>query len=205
MSNHRVPAEWGLCFEGNHEAFCIALDMALSTHSDPFRYVEIGLGYGGGLRAVSQYLGQTGALFLLDGVDISTCNEQASNPANYPFPDRTEIHLCGGVPFLKEMEKKKIKADFVFIDGCHGEPCARADFLAAEKVVRSGGVVCFHDTDPGCQDIHMQPHCGTGIAVRAAVSKLGLLDDSRPGWKKLFETSGNKDKGGHGCLFVIRL
>jgi len=195
---HRVPSNWGLCFAGNESAFCSALDEALSTANGIFRYVEIGIGYGDCLRAVDQYLNQCGKTFAIYGVDISECHpsaiaNQSSNVA---------IHLNGSIAFLRQFPEK---ADFIFIDGCHGAPCVTADFLAAEGVVRSGSVICFHDTDPGCQDIHPQPHCRTGIRAREAVEKLGLLNDTRKGWFKIGETSGDKGKGGHGCLFVKRV
>jgi predicted O-methyltransferase YrrM len=205
MAKFKVPHNWGLCFDGNGGAFCDALDAALESHSGVFRYVEIGIGYGGGLRAVDEYLSQTGADYDLQGVDIATCNGEAANSAFYPHPERTRISLIGASQFLATYARCDFKADFVFIDGCHGAKCVEADFLGAEKIIRVGGVVAFHDTDPGCQDLHMQPHCGTGIRAREAVQKLGLLDNSRPGWVKLDETTGDKSRGGHGCLFVKRV
>lgn len=194
----RVPSNWGLCFAGNESAFCSALDEALASANGVFRYVEIGIGYGDCLRAVDEYLSQCGKTYAIYGVDIPECNPTAlQNHSN-----NVAIFLDGSIDFLKQFT---MPADFVFIDGCHGEPCVTADFLAAEHVVRSGSVICFHDTDPGCQDIHLQPHCNTGIRARSAVEKLGLLNDTRKGWFKICETSGNKDKGGHGCLFVKRI
>lgn len=205
MARHRVPHNWGLCFDGNGSAFCEALDTALETTAGTFRYLEVGIGYGGGLRAVQEYLEQTGVDYHLQGVDILTCNPEARNVANYVRPEKVAISLEGAAEFLKHYHKSGRQADFVFIDGCHGAPCVLADFKAAEKIVRVGGVVAFHDTDPGCQDLHFQPHCGTGIRAREAVHKLGLLDDTRPGWVKIGETTGDKNRGGHGCLFVKRI
>lgn len=205
MAKHRVPHNWGLCFDGNGGAFCEAIDAALETQAGLFRYIEVGIGYGGGLRAVQEYLEQTGLEYHMQGVDITTCHPDARNLANYAKPERIAISLEGAGEFLKKYDQAGKQADFVFIDGCHGAPCVMADFKAAEKVVRVGGVVAFHDTDPGCQDLHLQPHCGTGIRAREAVQKLGLLDDTRPGWVKINETTGDKNRGGHGCLFVKRI
>lgn len=204
MAKFRVPNNWGLCFDGNGGAFCEALDVSLETCAGQFRYVEIGIGYGGGLRAVDEYLSQAGVDYMLHGVDIPACNAQAAFADSYPNPERVRISLCGAQNFLTAKADAKEKFDFVFIDGCHGADCVRKDFLGAEKIVRVGGVVAFHDTDQGCQDLHFQPHCGTGIRAREAVSELGLLDDSRTGWVKIGETTGDKNKGGHGCLFVRR-
>lgn len=202
MAKFQVPHNWGLCFAGNGGAFCEALDAALATAGPLFRYVEVGIGYGDGLRAVDEYLAQTGISYHLQGVDIATCNPAASEVQNYRNPGRMHIDLGGAKKFLARYPHR---ADFVFIDGCHGEDCVREDFFGAERIVRMGGVVAFHDTDPGCQDLHFQPHCGTGIRAREAVQKLGLLDDKRPGWQRIGETTGDKGNGGHGCLFVQRL
>lgn len=198
-----VPAKWGLCFAGNESAFCSALDVALATADTTFQYVEIGIGHGDGLRAVSQYLAQQEKPFHLTGVDIASCDRNALNPASYPHKEHISIKLNGAANFFRNCASWQ--ADFIFIDGCHGAPCVESDFLGAEKVMRSGGVVAFHDTDPGCQDIHMQPHCQTGIRAREAVEKLGLLNDTRKGWFKIGETTGDKELGGHGCLFVKKV
>lgn len=213
MAKHQVPSNWGLCFAGNEAAFCEALDVAIANYragilaARPFRYAEIGLGYGGGFNAVSHYLAnEAGIAIHRVGVDIpSFATSSVGTVAAYDRPQGMELRLVGADAFFRAAKAAGELYDFIFIDGCHGAPCVRNDFLGAEAVIVPGGVVAFHDTDPGCQDIHMQPHCGTGIRAREAVQKLGLLDDSRPGWRKIAETSGNKDKGGHGCLFVQRL
>lgn len=203
-----VPKDWGICFAGNESAFCAALDTALeAAGSNPFIYLEIGLGHGATMRAVDAYLTATSRAFTLKGVDLPNCSEQARDEESYPHPDKTEIYLYpeGASQFLRGAEKAHQKANFIFIDGCHGAPCVTADFLGAEKIIEPGGVVAFHDTDQGCQDIHWQDHCQSGIRARSAVQKLGLLDDTRPGWQKIGETTGDKVQGGHGCLFVQRV
>lgn len=202
MAKFKVPHNWGLCFAGNGGAFCEALDTALEYAGPLFRYVEVGIGYGDGLRAVDEYLAQTGVSYHLQGVDIATCNPQAADVASYRNPGRMNISPIGAAKFLKNYPHR---ADFVFIDGCHGANCVREDFFGAERIIKTGGVVAFHDTDQGCQDLHFQPHCGTGIRAREAVEKLGLLEDKRVGWKKIGETTGDKANGGHGCLFVQRI
>ena len=89
--------------------------------------------------------------------------------------------------------------DMVFVDGCHGEKCVRQDFFKVLPLVRSGGIVVFHDASPQCQGQHHQPHCGTGIAVREGLKRLGLLDDEVPGWRKIAETNAQ-----HGIVAVRR-
>lgn len=218
----RIPSNWGFCFAGNEAAFCRALSISAECRMQNaecrrFDYLEIGIGHGACLRAVSEFLEQFPELdWRIVGVDLPNYSGPGLNPESvgqfYCGPASVEeakmrpgrtITLCltGATEFLKRTTQQ---FDFVFIDACHGKACVINDFCGAEALVKPGGVVCFHDTDPACQGEHHQPHCGTGIDARAAVTELGLLDDSRPGWKRLFETSGDKQKGGHGSLFVQR-
>lgn len=222
LSELRIPSNWGFCFAGNEAAFCRALQVAHETHETHkngfFDYLEIGLGHGACLRAVSEFLEQFDGLdWRLVGVDLPLWTGNGNLPESlgryYCGPASVEdaklrpartISLCltGAQEFLRRTTQS---FDFVFIDACHGKACVMADFYGAEPLVKPGGVVCFHDTSPGCQGMHYQPHCGTGIDARAAVEELGLLDDSRKGWEKLFETAGDQQKGGHGSLFVRKV
>jgi hypothetical protein len=78
------------------------------------------------------------------------------------------------------------------IDGCHGKPCAMADFLCLDPFVPPGGVVMFHDVSPEQQGDY-QPHCSGGAHVVEALKELGLWDGTRPGWSEMTiaKASGN--------------
>lgn len=167
--------------------------MASAIQGDFFRYVEIGIGFGGALESVQEFFRQIRVRLEMHAVDLPGYAGEALRLKNIHW------HFVGASEFLRTF---KDPVDFCFIDGCHGKPCVTADFLGIEPLIRPGGIVCFHDTSPECQDRHFQPHCQTGIDARAAVRELGLLDDRRPGWLKFNETSGDQSKGGHGCLFV---
>lgn len=106
--------------------------------------------------------------------------------------------------FLKDDFKPTI--DFAFIDGCHGI-CARHDFEAIESKVRQGGLVMFHDVGVLEQGRDFQPHCNEYINVRKHIGDLGLLDDTRPGWKLVGEIPGSRVWGGDGnsCAVVQKL
>ena len=202
----KIPPRWGFCFQDgrNEGAFCEAIDAALATQptGKPFVYVEIGVGHGGALKAVSEYLSQIPGLeYELHGCDVPNYSGHAIDFSVVP-ENRITLHLCGAENFWQQFGKTP---DFVFIDACHGKACVMRDFMGAEWLTRMGGVVCFHDTDPNCQGAHLQPHCGTGIDARAAVEKLGLLHETRHGWRKLNETPGDIGRGVHGCLFVQRV
>ncbi|HQQ81931.1 MAG TPA: class I SAM-dependent methyltransferase [Cyclobacteriaceae bacterium] len=227
MSQMIIPEKWGFCMAGNEEVFCQALDIAIKAtipgampisfketdpiqepvfYSGPFVYYEIGIGNADTMLAVHSWLSQRMIQHKIVGVDLPNYQGGAINYNFNEQPSATfgeiRLALVGAAEFLASCEEK---ANFAFIDACHGAPCVTNDFLGVEKLIKPGGIVMFHDTDPNCQGIHFQEHCATGIEARAAVEKLGLLDDSRPGWKKLFETHGDKSKSGHGALWVQKL
>jgi hypothetical protein len=79
----------------------------------------------------------------------------------------------------------------LFIDACHCNNCVMLDFLNYGPKVVSGGWVLFHDTNPSPRwvGVHHGKYAGHGpktpafhIAVREALRKLGLLDNSRTDW-----------------------
>lgn len=204
-TNLQIPPRWGFCLGDAEKAmFCEMLDRAATglAQDESLIYYEIGIGNADTMIAVHQWLSQRGVPHKIVGVDLPNYTGSATN---YNFNEQgsasfgeISLALVGSEPFLSNVSQK---AHFIFIDACHGAPCATRDFLLAEKKIRPGGIICFHDTDPNCQGHHHQDHCGTGIDVRRAVEELGLLDDSRKGWKKVGETSG-KFPEYHGCLFV---
>lgn len=87
--------------------------------------------------------------------------------------------------------------DFAFIDGCHGK-CSRDDFEAIESKVRQGGLVMFHDVGVLEQGRDFQPHCNEYINVRKHITDLGLLNETRPGWRLVGEIPGSRVWGGDG-------
>lgn len=196
---NQIPQYWGFCMAGNEEAFCRMLELAKPEKlkatpfmADPFFYYEIGIGHGDTLLAVNEYLADVPRFMV--GVDV---------PAWLPkkeMPGTINLMTIGSEKFLSA--KDTPKADFIFIDGCHGAPCVKRDFLLAEQKIKPGGIIAFHDTDPNCQGRHFQDHCGTGIDVRQALQDLGLMDDTRPGWRKVEETMGDVYRAGHGMVFV---
>lgn len=187
-----IPEHWGFCMAGNEESFCRMLDVA-TTAGDPFIYYEIGIGHGDTLQAVDQYTASWSRVLV--GVDVPVWQPQKDKPLTV-----LNLLTLGSEVFLSAEDTPK--ANFIFIDGCHGSPCVKRDFLLAEKKIRPKGIIAFHDADPNCQGRHFQDHCGMGIDVRNALQDLGLLDDTRPGWKKVEETSGDVYRAGHGIVFV---
>lgn len=183
------------------------LDLAAARlkPSQTFVYYEIGIGHGDTMLAVHSWLTQRQVPHKIVGVDLPGYTGDATKYAFNEQPSASfgtiDLALVGSEAFLANVTTK---AHMVFIDACHGKPCVIRDFLNAESKVHKGGIVCFHDTDPNCQGHHFQDHCQMGIAAREAVQELGLLDNTRKGWIKVAETSGQFPNT-HGCLFVQKV
>jgi hypothetical protein len=202
---------------GNESAFTRHLTESLQCcHPwDAFTYVEIGVAEGKTLAVASQIIyaackaaGRPDAWKAI-GIDIPegwSLNEAAVAANNRFFGGvitRPYTAPFGSASLILEPSQQCLTVHqwppihFAFIDGCHGKPCAIADFLALEKLMAPGGIVAFHDASEKCQGHHMQPHCRTGIDVRAALKELCLLPpDKRGGWTFLEEPVAD-----HACSF----
>jgi hypothetical protein len=142
----------------------------------------------------------------LFGDELVLTGENFTSALAYKLGSVT-LTLQDAKKFLATFESEKLPIHFCFIDGCHGAPCVKADFLAVEPHVPSGGVVVFHDIGEIEQGTDWQGHCGQYINVRQGVKELGLLDGSRPGWKVVKEIQGDRLRGGEGnnCFVVERV
>lgn len=190
-----IPLNWGFCMGGNEETFCKMLDLAREANKDElFVYYEIGIGHGDTLLAINEYISETPRMMV--GVDVPAW----SPPKDKEISKDINLLTMGSQAFLSAEDTPK--ANFIFIDGCHGSPCVKMDFLLAEQKIKPGGIIAFHDADTMCQGRHFQEHCGMGIDVRNALTDLGLLDNTRKGWWKVAETMEDSYRGGHGCVFV---
>lgn len=94
--------------------------------------------------------------------------------------------------------------DLVLIDACHAKDCCALDFFMLSKLVNVGGYVFFHDADPQCQGKDLQPHCQEPIQVRAALTDLGFIDNTRKGWK-LVDDVQPADPNQRGCVAVRKV
>lgn len=189
-----------------------------------FFYVEIGVGGGETFTTAMDILASIEGIKPLGlGIDIpggwSFDTQLAAKLKAGPHQDRAYIALRSDVDIF-ELENADEKgenladvfsdyanthdfgwhADFVFIDGCHGAPCAKKDLLWSIPWLDDGAVVVFHDASPRCQGHHMQPHCGTGIDVRKALVDMGLFKSQYP-FKFLTETDA--DHGIAAFQFIV--
>ncbi len=213
------PLQFGLCMNGNEEAFTGRLRNAVIDCPpwDDFLYVEIGVAEGKTLASACQIIhdacqdfGRDAMSWRAIGIDIPdgwSLNQSAIRENN-PFFSRLirpgQQADLGSASLILEPAQQALafrpwpwKIHFAFIDGCHGKPCAMGDFLALDHLMAPGGTIAFHDASVKCQGHHLQPHCRTGIDVRTALQELLLLPpDKRPGWSFLEEPTAD-----HACAF----
>jgi hypothetical protein len=165
-----------------------------------FNYLEIGIGYGQTLAAVSEILsGIEGLSWRAYGIEKATGwsynpNTVESNVAE--FGERVQIILK---PSEDGLVGWSIPLNFALIDGCHEKDCCTADFLLVEPHITAGGVVAFHDSGAREQGSSIQPHKGEPIRVRASLQELGLLNRTRDGWSILEDCQPPDNSG---CFFV---
>lgn len=212
IEEYNIPKQWGWCMGGNEEPFCKALaDTAKRSGRDRFRYLELGPAKCGTMHAVCTALEDMGVKADVCGVELpndpfgtralapnllwrwwdKAGDERTGIRAWIEYADsRDVLHVCDGE-----------KWDVIFIDACHCDECATRDFLAAEKLVADWGTVIFHDASPACQEWDLQRfHDDRPLRVRRAISRLGLLNGVRDGWRLVADL---KDLP-NGCAIVER-
>ncbi len=98
--------------------------------------------------------------------------------------------------FLGEHARALGDVHLALIDGCHGKPCVSLDFLLIEPLIVPGGYVMFHDfgSDQIGQEQCPPDHCPI-VGVYDACASLGLLDNTRDGWRFVQTIIGDKSAG----------
>lgn len=191
----------------------------------PFVYLEIGILSGDTLLGACQAAGQWAHQWKAYGVDLwhGPWIKEADWDAQVPtleakigkylsvmsrVPEEHHwhksgcgIYLIGNENFLDHTDEL---FDFVFLDACHEYDCCKRDFLGVEPKVTSGGVVAIHDTNPDIQGGDFQQHRGLALEVRKMVQDVGLLNNTRPGWR-LLDDLIHPPHTDRGCVFVQKV
>lgn len=189
----------GICTAGLETEFERALRERAKA-GEPFVYLEIGTAYCDTWLAVCRVLTTTQANWRTVAVDPWTHSLENYMAKIAPEfgPDKALMLVqTREEAFRTEMERIGNRLDFVFIDGCHAEPCVRGDFLAVEPLVVPGGLVVFHDIFP--EPSNFQPHCQQGSGVRYALAGLGLMDGDRRGWRRKPDWIADRALNGADC------
>lgn len=203
----------GICQEGNEEAFArMLLKARTDVKPKQFFYVEIGLAGADTMGGVIKFLDSEHINWhalgfdLADGWSLSMEGVMRNLGGSVQIfkraPHYTDFRFEHAMVVLDNARKTLMVQSiplitFALIDGCHGAPCAKADFIAIARHIAPMGIVAFHDATDSCQGGSPQPHCGTPIEVRKGLRELGLLDNKLPGWTFLEETSAQ-----YGIVFV---
>jgi hypothetical protein len=185
----------------------------VASRFDDLTYVEIGVGEGMTLTAIASVFQSAGKRWRAIGIELpngySFSRQRTEEIAlhrglklNFITPNCSIVHppwnevtvyFKDSQSFLTEHWQEPIH--FALIDGCHGRPCVKTDFIALEVWTVGGALVMFHDFSQEQTGQH-QPHCSGGIDVRGACYELGLLTNRRIGWKFVEEISADHDQGG---------
>lgn len=127
--------------------------LKLLESSKPQTMIEIGTGKGGSTLIWSKVFGE----FRTDNTNplILTVNTPEGPPA-WDFKTSVLIPIKQVYGYSnevvdqvkKELEDRKIeKVDFLFIDGDHWVDSVRSDFLNYGSLVKSNGLIAFHDVN----------------------------------------------------------
>lgn len=190
----------GICMDGVEAQFENAL-MEMAHAGQPFGYVEIGVAYCQTMAAVVEVLKATGAMWSAVGVDPAPfAREHFNRCMANEHPAAYLLNIDREAAF----RRWSLPIDFCLIDGCHGPACVNGDFLSVEPHVKIGGLVIFHDFGTASVGQH-QPHCQAPSNVCGAVETLGLLDGTRPCWKRLPDWIGDHSRNGADCGVFRRI
>jgi hypothetical protein len=161
---------------------------------------EVGLFDCGTARGIKEYVYSKQWLIYYTGID-----SEKDKPINAPF----WLHYIKGNSSEVYNQIKDESQHLIVQDANHSYPNAIQDFFCYMKKVKVGGYMWWHDTA-----IHVQ---GTGwqrmgdpqdpdmaIAVRKALTDIGLFDNKYEGWEFVMEDADLNDTGG-GCAVFRRI
>lgn len=170
--------EWGIAMESCSE---FIKDTILLALGDPtFTYIEIGIGEGKTLARVCDYLKdevvtdyKAAAIDIQDGWSF---NFEAFYNNIKGHRENIEIDLSGSPEALKKYPDESINA--IMIDGDHSLEAVKEDFREANRILKVGGIIMFHDSDSFSQGRDDFERQSNGIRVRQALEELNLLKEN---------------------------
>lgn len=137
----KTPENW-------HEDFIIHL----AKNFQPKVYVELGLYR---CQLFNQIIPHANQLI---GVDI----EEKAGEFMRQMPGKTRFFHGPTALFAKELKKKPIKIDLLFIDADHSAKAVEADFKIFFPFVADNGLILMHDGFPKNKRYTQQKYCGDG-------------------------------------------
>lgn len=150
------------------------------------KVLEIGTWSGHTSRSANIVLTEAGA----DGYEHWIIDNQAAPEGIWepPFPGchciwKDSADAAGDVPD---------GLGLILVDGCHCLNHVISDFTLYEPKLAAGGLMLFHDINPGAQGGQYQYHgdnsnADSYVSVRRGLAYLGLLPVTRSGWEHVEE------------------
>lgn len=114
--------------------------------------VEVGLAFGTSAMFICEYLKKTPNTrhYVMDPFqmyDASYGGIGLNNLKKSGFGDIVEFIDKPSQLALPELEQRKVKVDFAFIDGWHTFDHTLVDFFFVDRILRVGGIMILDDTD----------------------------------------------------------
>ena len=216
--------KFGIAMGGNEEPLENLIKQHISIQMRGAIYTAIEIGSAGcvSLRAFKDIISENTDKWRVHGFDLVDGWSLDFNKINEVFDGKPNILKVEDIAkdtdintmylWLLDDPRSYIKnfphkVNFAFIDGCHGANCVCKDFEALENSVDIGGIVVFHDAGKSETGQDWQHHCKEFINVRSGLMRLGLLDQTRKGWRIIGETNGSRNYGGDGnsCFITQKI
>lgn len=197
--------QWGICMTGNEIKIASAILNVSNNYAydELFIYVEIGVARGDTFIAVCELLDLTLLNWRAVAIDIRqgwSLDFKGLTNRTSKYRNQVLLSFDGSPDAFKDFPFNKI--DVAFIDGNHGSEEAMQDFRAVDKLLVSGGIAIFHDTDVMCQGMDVHEFQPKGIQVRKACEELGFLDNTNPNYELITDFVGVSRYGGRGIVIV---
>ncbi len=176
-------------------------------------YLEIGVNDGITISVIAKRISWAAQSWRAIGIDLPDCRHETTRRHSeekglrfrlirdfrkpVPMEWRTVTFILkDSHTFLGESASAIGDVHLALIDGCHGKPCVSLDFLLIEPLIVPGGYVMFHDfgADQIGQEQSPPDHCPI-VGVHEACASLGLLDNTRDGWRFVQTIIGDKSAG----------
>ncbi len=208
----KAPHSLGPGMQGMGDGVMHYVD-GVASYFDKVTYVEIGVSDGITLSAIAKRLSWAAQAWRAIGIDLPDCRHETTRRHSQekgltfkiikdfrkpvtPEWGTVTMMLKDSHTFLGEDFNPWSEVHLALIDGCHGKTCVSLDFLLIEPLIVPGGYVMFHDfgADQIGQEQSPPDHCPI-VGVHDACASLGLLDNTRDGWRFVQTIIGDKAAG----------
>lgn len=199
MNNSPKPHDYGVLSIPDSVFLEKTINRVAGEFDRHITMLEVGCAGGGTMYGIKRYCDSHAIALSYDGIDGECGVPKHGLFAGSRFfcGDSSEIfETVGGVYNL------------IFIDACHCVNHVMLDFLNYTPKLRKHGYALYHDTNPSptWQGCHYQGHGpktpSFHVAVRSALTKLGLLGNKRTDWMCIDE---ERETSGMGMMLFKKI